>query len=284
MHPNWWANLSFTQNIAASLIGFLIGVPIALTGLAAFTADREHRIELARVNDATRAAWENFRDSVRRFCNEERMEALFHLTLNVQELKDSIAQLLQDYNDKPELSNNFSAFQEELESKVARFNQAYTTATDVIGYAEYIAIDWAQLVGAWNALESQIKPQRSHLGLEWFDRDTDALLRNRLSIQQQPLRDFLHLHFYDSGAAGITTMAEFRRKVMTLTPPDSSDSERIRPWFTVASILYTKEKVADYYKKALTAGTELSELEDACDTIEAQNWPTEFANPIQPSH
>ncbi len=59
-----WNGLSFLPSLATSVIGFLVGVPVAYYVIAEVVSRRDERKELHEVERLTVRGWDDFRDAI----------------------------------------------------------------------------------------------------------------------------------------------------------------------------------------------------------------------------
>ncbi|WP_124712628.1 hypothetical protein [Mycolicibacterium nivoides] len=279
MRPAWWANLSFTQNVAASLVGFLIGVPVALTGLAAFTADREHRIELARVEALSHTTWARFREAISEFCNQNRRDALAETVPELDKSKRAVSELLEANLTKYQTATHpknehFPEFGAEYVTTRNAFERNYYKVTRSIGTTSEIELGWSRVLATWTELDGYVKNQRSKVGLPWLIDEIDTDIRNRITGRENPMNEFLRVHEYDAGGAEKTSMGEFLRNINDSGEPNTNDADKFGTWLVLMSVMFSDKHVSDYGKLANAALTDLSGLLSAFQRANDAGWPS----------
>lgn len=201
LQDNWLNGHAYIPNILAGATGFCIGAPFALVILASFTAEREVRATLDRVNRLSALAWDSFREIINAFTAYDRYEIIVDQARDVQKYYDEASAAINLYisyaseslemwdlrtcgpNDDAVVRDYFDNFKR-IEAK---FRTAVNAVTNILNFET--EDDWAQITGSWRVLDQYVRLQRLEQGLEWFDKTPDAGLRKWMSRQDNPLQD-----------------------------------------------------------------------------------------------
>jgi len=283
---DWWEKMPFIQSLTSSLIGFLIGVPIALAVLATFTSDREQRIQLARVNSLSHTAWVRFHDAVAEYASNTRTIGLTSAIQTLDQSKQALSEFmdseLKKYQQAGEPKNaGFANFHDELAERCSIFIENHNAAVQAIGTTADVELGWSRVVAAWAELAGYVKMQRDDLELPWIPDTIDSNIRNRIVGRENPMLDFMYIHENDPTGTNKHTMASFRRTVDQRGMPDVRDDDKFGMWLLLTAVMLSKEHIPDYVDKAMAALFELTGLLQAIMQVDLAEWPGKYTFPVK---
>lgn len=192
---NLWPKWAFLPNLFNSIVGFLIGVPVALVLLTTLANEREDN-QLERLSCA---AWDDFAERVKTFCSDSRIEALEEAELELGELWRSIRHQLIDAigSERTKAIVNLprDAAYTEFQARMKTWCQDMTTkCVDIekrVSKAETLELDWLALRRSWTVLDVTVKTQRYLADKRgWLPDSVDVGLRQKLERTGNPLSEF----------------------------------------------------------------------------------------------
>ncbi|MET4428621.1 hypothetical protein [Mycolicibacterium sp. 624] len=195
---DWMKAYAYIPNILAGLTGFLVGVPFALVVLATLASQRDEKAAADRVDAVSQIAWNQFRDAISTLCSPERIEAIERGAGRVQSFHD---ETWHGFNvdiakQSAEEFQNLVAF---AERQSERWGGAIQSLMADVGTQSDLTLQWFAAVRDWNTLDQYVRLQRLERGLQWFHRELDALLQERMIADRHPMRRFFEMHDADYG-------------------------------------------------------------------------------------
>ncbi|MHA7649399.1 hypothetical protein ACX9NE_05230, partial [Mycobacterium sp. ML4] len=281
-NSKWWHGLSYIPNIAAGFTGFLIGAPVALVLLASFTIDREDRTALDRVNRLTKLAWNEFRDSVNVLCNESRIYGVYSDAIDAYNNFREVIRTFDRYRQSGNTQDDFNVFNSELRSQLPNWQEHLAVVNAKVKSRAEIQLEWSAILASWSTLDQYVRLQRLERNLQWFDRNTHADIRNRLSDTANPVEKFSLLHDEHAGTAYDNVSEAFKRaRVWADLNKHDLDKQFLMagsggvgfPWYDTSR----------YATEAYSAQTALRGLLDAVNKVEQTNWPQCATEPTKTS-
>jgi hypothetical protein len=283
-NAGWFHSHAYVPNIFAALTGFLIGAPVALIVLAAFTVQREEQAALGRVNRLSQVAWYNFLDAVIAFVPQDRRDAVQNAAPAVEQLHDWAFEVMADYiNYIRSPQSDTAALPEKLDAirnVASQFDTASQGLMLRVKDSRTIEVEWSKIVGAWNMLDQYVRLQRLEQNPEWFDPRTDAQLRMWMSRPKNPLQEFTDIHGF---------AAESRYRPVTMQ--DAAAAMRTYAACTPTELLallhasssrFGYSNVGGYNQAHRAATYFLISLLGAVAQVEGANWPGSASKPVVP--
>ena len=282
--PGWWQHLAYVPNVLASLTGFFIGVPFALVALASFTAEREMRSELDRVNAISEAGWARFRNAVERFCSDPRIETLLHTTGKVPQAYNEVVGAVQECLDlnREYVGGEEQQQEEGAELAVANLGQKRDALVDLVQQIEdavgrdyELEMAWSEVCAAWSNLDTFVKIRRSTVGLGWLNVYADADIRDCLASKDNPVTAFTHVQEKASNVVPITRM----KGIISIGSAMGEKAEDLMAGLELILLAFDNGGADEYRDKATEAGNFLTTLLGAIDQVVEENWPASGGQP-----
>lgn len=298
-NSEWLHEQAYIPNVLAAMTGFLIGVPVALVVLAAFTGEREERAQKVRVDRQSAVAWVQFRNAAVRFANIDRIKALNGDARIVQSLHDGAITLLQDYRESmPDLPERLLEAVESRESRRGSYEvavgalvshthewlQALEIVDAAVGSRRQVQVEWSILRTHWATLDQYIRLQRLGIGQPLFrDEEHTAYLRDFLDSNLNPLSIFLDAHedadFFNDQEGKVErspyNMAAACHAFWEYAELPLWEFEFRCGRTQGVDITFPHVPVKDYLAKAHTAERALSELRQRIQLLESHDWPAD---------
>ncbi|OCB25686.1 hypothetical protein A5674_20775 [Mycobacterium malmoense] len=274
-NADWFHSHAYIPNIFAAVTGFLIGAPVALVVLAAFTVQREEKALLDRVNRLSQLAWYSFLEAVTSFATDERLIAVQNDAKDVEKLYDWSYEILADYiaevrqpeGGKVNVNDKLDAI-----GKLApQFRNASRDLLAKVKDSGTVELEWSKVVGTWDTLNQYVRLQRLEQGLKWFDAESDARLRMWMARSKNPLQEFTDIHGYLHDAEGLQlTMQDAAEEAYIYAGlPDSE----FRGLLSMGMVRFGTKRVSNYSRAYKEATNFLISLQGAVSMVEAANWP-----------
>ncbi|NVN51623.1 hypothetical protein [Mycolicibacterium hippocampi] len=285
----WWDDKSYTPNILAAFTSFLFGAPVALVVLATFTAEREEKATIDRVNRLTLVAWNTFRDQVNAFASDKRYELVVDQARDIRKYYDETSSALGEFieymihewlHSEPDYDDiNLVNHLERLKEIEPKFRNAVNAVRQGINFFE-TEDEWAQIVGAWRVLDQYVRLQRLEQGLEWFDKTPDAGLRKWTNRQSNPLQDLLDAieirRYTPNMSLNVDTMAN---ALDTLSAYTRTDAAELGQWLAHEGNIFTADRAAEYHIKRDAAHLFILDLKRYIGLVEITYWPYSQTEP-----
>lgn len=288
LQPEWLHSHAYIPNILAGATGFCIGAPFALVILASFTAQREEKAALDRVNRLSAAAWDTFRQLVNEFSTDERYELVVEQARHIKKYYDETRNAIGDYMSSanrllggPDVADlNYNM--EQLKAIEPNFRNSVNALRRNINFFE-TQDEWAQIVGAWRVLDQYVRLQRLEQGLEWFDKKSDAGLRKWTSRNSNPLQelfDAIEVRLYSPNMTlNVDTMANALDTLATYANMD--DSAHLGEWLLDQGNIFTPDRSSIYHAKRDAAQLFILDLKRYIALVEMSYWPRSQTMPIR---
>lgn len=191
---DWSQSLGFVTNIWAGFTGFLIGVPVALVVLSTITAQREETAATDRVHTLSRLAWEQFRDAIYEMFSESRIDALESIARTVQGFHDQTLKGFENYEHGEKTTEDYTNLKAFIDHQIKTWQQPFVQMMHEIGTSQDLGMNWYAALRDWNTLDQYVRLQRLERGLEWFGRNLDSLLQQRMNPNVHPMQPFFDIH------------------------------------------------------------------------------------------
>lgn len=175
---DWWDPRGFGVNVATSLIGALVGIPLAVVVIGWFTTNHVDSIEVAEITNSTERAWSEFHDAALRTVPPTTTSSLVDDSKHVDALVMNLQDIVRDYAEYLMRSDGVIegvGAPEELVATLAGIGGSTTELKSAIGrvrgaigsVAEHQS-DWADLRIRWTYLSTEVRRQRYGHGLGWI--------------------------------------------------------------------------------------------------------------------
>jgi hypothetical protein len=295
-NADWLHSHAYIPNILAAVTGFLIGAPVALLVLAAFTVQREETQALKRVNSISLQAWNRFRDSVFELCSDERLEGLRVNADLVQRIHNDIYEEYRAYRERGMQTVPYQSgpirgarqrgmnseetddFQRYLAANEEEFMAQINEVFNRVGNDHSFQVQWAGVRTNWTTVDQYVRLQRIERNLRWFNAAVDAELSHRLSDTVNPLTEFFDVHHVRKRHSNDSMLAA-RAVVLhdAQLPKEELDSKLLSG--QSSGSLFGHQPVTNYYATALKVRGELEALKGAVLRVDREGWPAKFTAP-----
>lgn len=194
-HASWLQNRPFIPNVLAGLVGFLIGVPVALVGLATITTQREEKAARDRVQAMAQLAWNQFRDAVYEISNEERLSTFRSVAEMIVQHHNEARERLLSYRELTSPTNeDHRHLQFFIEYSKGTWRPSMMQMDNQIGTKKNLGPRWHAIVRDWLTLDQYVRLQCLEQRLLWFDRPLDSQLQQIVNADLHPMKRFFETH------------------------------------------------------------------------------------------
>lgn len=284
LRSQWLHNHAYIPNILAGFTGFLIGAPVALVILATFTVEREEQVALDRVNRISAHAWRDFRSAAYEFCSDTRIQCLEGYEVGaIESISREVQARFYKYPIRRAAQIPTDEDREKLiadvQQKLPTWELAISQVNKSIPRYEVLQVEWSDIRSKWAILDQYVRLQRLERGLRWFGNDTNAALREYMSAQLNPIRNFTIMHDRDysegSSHRNVELALDSARRYLILGTDDLSN--RLGSSMTD----FPHQQVVGYAAVAQRCAESLRQLREFVEQVDAAGWPESETNPIE---
>lgn len=196
-HSAFWNGHSFLLNLTTSLVGFCIGVPIALVVLSAISSQRDQTADKRKVQALTESAWAEFDEGLRAYCLPEITAAISDNLTQVFSTYTQISDRILNYVGGvgrgailPAVGGNpaeFAALKDEMNLAAEQLQVMINAIRFSIPMARDVQLRWSHVRARWRVLDATVQTRRRELNLPWLDAQTNAIFEDLLSGETHPL-------------------------------------------------------------------------------------------------
>ncbi|MGZ0145294.1 hypothetical protein [Rhodococcus qingshengii] len=196
-HTGFWGRHSFLLNLTTSLVGFCIGVPIALVVLSAISSQREQKAEVRKVQALTESAWTEFDEGLRAYCLPEITAAISDNLTDVFSTYTRITDQILDYAGGSGIGSSlrvaggnpaeFAALRDEVRLAAKQLQAMINAIRFSLPMKRDIQLRWSHVRARWRVLDTTVQTRRREFNLPWLDAQTNAIFEDLLSSDTHPL-------------------------------------------------------------------------------------------------
>lgn len=186
-----WDGLSFAPNLATSIVGFLVGVPIAYYVITEIVNRRDKARDVDDAERLSAQGWNDFREGAARALTPLVRQGVEHAGM----VSEGLGEVLGEYNImRGVVVNDNPRTQFEITRITAGRNKAGNGHSGVIEsiHPGSFSEAWNVVRSRWHFIEDRIKVARLGHGLNWIDFETEKILVNYIDADPNPIS-----HLYD---------------------------------------------------------------------------------------
>lgn len=179
---DWWNDQSFIVNIASSLVGALIGIPIAVIAIGWFTEFNANRMEVDSVRETTERAWSDFERSAARSAPTDVTEHLLDDALEAEKAFGELVDYLIGYQEMRQLparekrAYNFGPLFEGISSHHWDLTRSLIAVRKRMGLPDEHQRRWADLRLRWTFLSTEVRRLRYAQKLTWMPSEQELAI------------------------------------------------------------------------------------------------------------